>query len=100
MGVWGTNRCRARAGKSARRPGEIPAKAFADPDPFRQLTYASALEAKRAIAQHLGRVLATLPAEQLETINIVATTTLNKLEVLGQVRACVAHPSDELPDAE
>ena len=71
----------------------MPAKVFADPDPFGQLTY-------RAIAQHLGRVLTPLPAEQSETINIVVATTLNKLEVLGQIRACMAHPSDELPDAE
>jgi hypothetical protein len=67
----------------------MPAKVFADPDPFGQ-----------PIAQHLGRVLTPLPAEQSETINIVVATTLNKLEVLGQVRACMAHPSDELPDAE
>jgi hypothetical protein len=63
--------------KPARRSGEIPTKVLADPDPFRRLTY-------RAIAQHLGRVLATLPAKQLETINIVVAMMLNKLEVLGQ----------------
>ena len=78
----------------------MPTQAFADPDPFRQLTYASPLEAKRAIAQCLGRALATLPTAQLEAINLVVATTLNKQEVLGQLRACLAHPSEELPDAE
>lgn len=82
------------------QPGEIPAQAFVDPDPFRQLTYASPLEAKRAIAQYLGRALATLPADQLEAINVVVGTTLNKQEVLAQVRECVVRPSEELPDAE
>jgi hypothetical protein len=86
--------------KVGRRPGEMPTQAFADPDPFRQLTYASPLEAKRAIAQCLGRALATLPTAQLEAINLVVATTLNKQEVLGQLRACLAHPSEELPDAE
>jgi hypothetical protein len=66
--------------------------AFANPNPSRQLTYASPLEAKRAIAQCLGRALATLPTAQLEAINLVVTTTLNKQEVLGQLRACLAHP--------
>ena len=86
--------------KVGRRLGEMPAQAFADPDPFRQLTYASPLEAKRAIAQSLGRALATLPTAQLEAINLVVATMLNKQEVLGQLRACLARPSEELPDAE
>lgn len=47
----------------------MPTKVLADPDPFRRLAY-------RAIVQHLGRVLATPPVEQLETINIVVATTL------------------------
>jgi hypothetical protein len=78
--------------KPAQRPGEIPTKVLADPDPFRRLTY-------RAIVQHLGRVLATPSAEQLETINIVVATTLNTGSA-GAIRTCMAHPSDELPDAE
>lgn len=59
-----------RAGwKAGRRSGEMPTKVLADPDPFRGLTY-------RAIVQHLGRVLATPLAEQLEIVNIVVATTL------------------------
>jgi hypothetical protein len=56
-------------GKPARRSGEMPTTVLADPDPFRRLTY-------RAIVQHLGHVLATPLAEQLEIINIVVATTL------------------------
>jgi hypothetical protein len=82
------------------QPAAIPVQAFADPDPFRQLTYASPLEAKRAIAQFLGRALATLPADQLQAINAVVGATLNKQEVITQVRSCVACPSPEVPDAQ
>ena len=78
----------------------IPVQAFVDPDPFRQLTYASSLEAKRAIAQFLGRALATLPVDQLQAINAVVSATLNKQEVLAQVRSCVACSSPEAPDAQ
>jgi uncharacterized protein (DUF4415 family) len=65
--------------KVGRRPGEMPAQAFADPDPFRQLTYASPLEAKRAIAQCLGRALATLVREMFaERVGATAADTLLK----------------------
>jgi hypothetical protein len=37
---------------------------FADPDPFHQLTFPSTLDAKRAIADHLGMPLAKLSPEQ------------------------------------
>ncbi len=79
---------------------EIPTQAFADPDPFHQLSYASALDAKRAIAQYLGRALATLPVGQLTRINAIVGTTLNKQDVLTQVRACVESESEDPSDAE
>jgi hypothetical protein len=63
---------------------------LADPDPFRRPTY-------RAIVQHLGRVLATVPAEQLETINIVVATTMNTLEVLGQSAPAWRVPPTRVP---
>ncbi|MDB0542809.1 DDE-type integrase/transposase/recombinase [Ralstonia solanacearum] len=81
-------------------PDTMPVQAFVDPDPFQQLTYASALEAKRAIAQYLGRPLATLPVDQLQAINVIVGTTLNKQDVLARVCACVTQPSEELPNAE
>lgn len=73
---------------------------FTDPDPFHQLSYASALDAKRAIAQYLGRALATLPVGQLARINAIVGTTLNKQDVLAQVRACVESESEDPSDAE
>ncbi|MGF6988064.1 hypothetical protein QFZ99_007628 [Paraburkholderia atlantica] len=81
-------------------PDTMQVQAFVDPDPFRQLGWTSALEAKRAIAQYLGRPLATLPVDQLQAINAIVATTLNKQDVLAQVRACVTQPSEEPPDAE
>src|SRR5215831_5337358 len=41
-------------------PGELVSQPFADPDPFHELTFPSVLEAKRAIADHLGLPLAKL----------------------------------------
>jgi hypothetical protein len=42
---------------------------FADPDPFHELTFPSALDAKRAISNHLALPLAKLAPEQLAALN-------------------------------
>jgi hypothetical protein len=56
-----------------------PAKQpFRDPDPFHELAFPSALDAKRAIADHLGLPLAKLAPEQLEALNALLETTLAK----------------------
>ena len=70
-------------------PDSLPAKAFADPDPFQEFSYPTSLAAKRAIADFLGLPLAKLPPDQLERINTIVNETLNKQEVLARVRACV-----------
>jgi hypothetical protein len=59
---------------------------FADPDPFHELTFPSALEAKRAIADHLGLPLAKLSPEQLDALNALLRTTLAKQTVWAHVR--------------
>jgi hypothetical protein len=59
---------------------------FADPDPFHQLAFASALDAKRAIADHLGMPLAKLTPEQLEALNTLLADTLAKPVVWDYVR--------------
>lgn len=82
-----------------RRVEDVPAVVFADPDPFHQLTYPNALAAKRAISDALGLPLAKLPPDQLERINAIVQTTLNKREVLEQVRGCI-EPSSENQHAE
>src|SRR6266705_3860042 len=59
---------------------------FADPDPFHQLTFPSALDAKRAIADHLGMPLAKLSREQLAALNTLLAATLAKQTVWDHVR--------------
>jgi hypothetical protein len=59
---------------------------FADPDPFHEFTFRSALDAKRAIADHLGMPLAKLAPDQLATLNALLTATLAKQTVWDHVR--------------
>ena len=66
--------------------GEPVSQPFADPDPFHELTFPSALEAKRAIADHLGLPLAKLAPEQLDALNTVLRMTLAKPTVWEHVR--------------
>jgi hypothetical protein len=82
------------------RPGGVPTVAFSDPDPFHQLTYPTALAAKRAISDALGLPLAKLSPGQLDQINAILQATLNKQEVLARVRACVAPLSENQHHAE
>jgi hypothetical protein len=66
---------------------DVPAIPFADPDPFQEFTYPSALAAKRAIADYLGKPLAKLIPEQRAQIDAILATTLKKTEVIAQIRA-------------
>ena len=59
---------------------------FADPDPFHELTFRSALDAKRAIADYLGMPLAKLAPDQLATLNALLNATLAKQTVWDHVR--------------
>lgn len=59
---------------------------FADPDPFHELTFPSALDAKRAIADHLALPLAKLAPEQLGALNALLEATLAKHLVWDHVR--------------
>jgi hypothetical protein len=59
---------------------------FADPDPFHQLTFPSTLDAKRAIADHLGMPLAKLSPAQLAALNTLLAATLAKTTVWDHVR--------------
>jgi hypothetical protein len=65
---------------------ELPRQPFVDPDPFHDLVFPNALEAKRAIADHLGQPLAKLPPEQLAALNALLATTLTKQAVFAHVR--------------
>ncbi len=64
----------------------FPIQSFVDPDPFQELFFPNAIVAKRTIADYLGRALAKLTPEQLTKVNSIVETTLNKKEVMQQVR--------------
>ena len=64
----------------------LPTQPFIDPDPFQQLTFANVIAAKKAIADYLVMPLARLPEEQLDFINTLVDETLDKQEIMAQVR--------------
>lgn len=68
----------------------VATQPFADPDPFHELAFASAIDAKRAIADHLGMPLAKLTSEQLAALNAVLAATLAKPVVWDHVRRHLA----------
>jgi len=65
---------------------ELATQPFSDPDPFRELAFASAIDAKRAIADRLGMPLAKLTSEQLAALNALLAETLAKPVVWDHVR--------------
>jgi hypothetical protein len=81
-------------------PREIPATRFTDPDPFHELTYPTALAAKRAIAEYLGTPLAKLPPTKLDEINAIVADTLDKKIIIARVRDCMQQPLGEHHHAE
>jgi hypothetical protein len=75
-----------------RQPALVPSRPFVDPDPFRELVYPSAIEAKRAIADLLGVPLGQLAAEERAAIDAILGETLERGVVLARVRARFAAP--------
>lgn len=65
----------------------LPVQSFVDPDPFQELFFPNALTAKGAIADYLGRALAKLTPEQMDKVNSILEETLNKQEVMQQIKA-------------
>ncbi|HAI29781.1 MAG TPA: IS481 family transposase [Thalassospira sp.] len=59
---------------------------FEDPDPWHQFSYASTLDARRGIADLLEKPLARLSAEDLEFIEELVTTTINKREIATAIK--------------
>jgi hypothetical protein len=68
-------------------------RAFVDPDPYRELTFANVVAGKLAIARQLGLPLATLPAEDRAFIEALLQETLDQATVLGRVRSHFTKPS-------
>jgi hypothetical protein len=65
---------------------EIMQVPFADPDPYREITFENAVRAKLAIADLLNCPLARLSIEERDWINGVLAETLSKSAVLARVR--------------
>jgi len=71
---------------------ETPKTAFIDPDPFIEFTFTDQVAAKQAIASELGKPLAKLNQEQLDTINSIVAETLNKRMIFEQIHAFFNSP--------
>jgi hypothetical protein len=59
---------------------------FVEPNPFQEVTFSTVIAAKLAIADYLARPLAKLTKEQMAYIDAVLSSTLNKQEVMKQIR--------------
>lgn len=70
----------------ATEPIEQPSIPFQDPDPFQVLHFKNVLEGKLAIASLLGFPLARLNRAQIEYVNTLLSTTLDKAEVRANIR--------------
>ena len=64
----------------------FPVRSFVDPDPFEELTFKNAIEAKRAIAHYLVKPLAKLTPEQMGFVESILEETLNKQEVMTKIK--------------
>ncbi len=64
----------------------FPVRSFVDPDPFEELTFKNAIEAKKAIAHYLVKPLAKLTPEQMTAVESILEETLNKQEVITKIK--------------
>lgn len=64
----------------------FPVRSFVDPDPFEELTFKNAIEAKRAISRYLLKPLAKLTPEQMAAVENILEKTLNKEEVMTKIK--------------
>lgn len=71
----------------------LPRVAFADPDPWGEISYANALSARRAIADQLRRPLGELADEDLAFIAELVGRTLNKIEIETAIRERFIRPA-------
>lgn len=65
---------------------EFPRMAFVDPDPFQEFSFHNVIAAKKAIADYLGKPLAKLNPEQMAYVNDLVQKTLNKEEIMTQIK--------------
>lgn len=73
--------------EDTKKPADsLPRVAFRDPDPFNEFSYPTLIAAKQAIAAYLRTPLALLDAEELRFIDQVLAKSLNKKEVIAQMK--------------
>ena len=65
---------------------EVPVQSFIDPDPFQELSFPTIVAAKGAIADYLRKPLARLTAEQMKKVNLILEKTLDKQQVMEQIK--------------
>jgi hypothetical protein len=63
-----------------------PVVQFKDSDPFQEFTYPGVLEAKKAIANYLGIPLSKLSEQQREKIDTILSGSLQKKEIMDEIR--------------
>lgn len=78
----------------------VPEVPFADPDPFQEFTYPSAIAAKLAIADEIAMPLAKLPLETIAEIDAFLAQTLRKADILAFARRHVRPSQKEDAHAE
>ncbi len=64
----------------------FPVRSFVDPDPFQELTFKNAIEAKKAIARYLVKPLAKLTPQQMAKVESILSENLNKKEVMAKIK--------------
>ena len=64
----------------------FPVRSFVDPDPFEELRFKNAIEAKKAIAHYLVKPLAKLNKEQMAAVEAILEESLNKEEVMTKIK--------------
>ncbi len=65
---------------------ELKVQPFVESNPFTEQKFGTIIAAKLAIAEYLARPLAKLTSEQMAYIDAVCTNTLDKQEVMRQVK--------------
>ena len=76
---------------------DFPRISFVDPDPFQEFSFQSVITAKKAIADYLGKPLAKLTPEQMAYVNELLGKTLNKQEVMAQIKDYFQPPPGRWP---
>jgi hypothetical protein len=65
---------------------QVPVRPFRDPDPFHELSFATPLAAKRAIADEIRLPIGKLSEDDRQFIDALVARTLSRPEVIAAVR--------------